>query len=626
MTRAYEWALRSANIQTWFTCDKVGDCLHTEIRNFGKRVPTLLTQPNSDLYNSSVTSPARACSSRAPWRSRRGCGYASSTQTPRCCPPRSRSSRCASLSRYTTGQTSRFTSRVGTQFVSDDFLTHASPPQWIVTATVFKRARGEIFTDVGGKNKFVDGTLAVGDDGTVCVRCAGSHEDDVYDVRFRVRGPGEEIVEAGESNLDDDPGNAELSQVSCTCPAAKNVPRAGYAQFGQRQTEGVSQKTQPKGTCKHVVGLLLWRVRMLAAASDPNPNPSWDGGEGRDETTMSNGNANGAGRIGVVASSAAGAAGAAAGTVGGASTNGDAANTTVAARESAPAPPRAAVPSGPKKRRLPPSLVDAAAAAVVEVAKKRKTTTATARVTAHTPPAKPNPKPTPAAAVVVKREPGTAVAPAPAVPVVTPPPGPLPSDAGIIGKVQTVSDDALLAAAERACAPAGVAARTPPRPKPISAAPSAASRGPAAPPPVVVPPVVPPPAAVVPPAPPVVPKTKPFPVVDDLFASFLPVAFGAKTAKPARVTAHTPATKPAVLKTPASAAIAAAPSPGAVPPSVAAPPARVTAHTPAAPSAVVTADPAVVTCPLPAPAGKEKSPDPGPKKMSFAEMMASGGL
>ena len=256
---------------------------------------------------------------------------------------------------------------MGTQFVSDDFLTHASPPQWIVTATLFKRARGEIFTDVGGKNKFVDGTLAVGDDGTVCVRCAGSHEDDVYDVRFRVRGPGEEIVEAGESNLDDDPGNAELSQVSCTCPAAKNVSRAGYAQFGQRQTEGVSQKTQPKGTCKHVVGLLLWRVRMLAAASDPNPNPSWDGGEGRDETTMSNGNANGAGRIGVVASSAAGAAGAAAGTVGGASTNGDAANTTVAARESAPAPPRAAVPSGPKKRRLPPSLVDAAAAAVVEV-------------------------------------------------------------------------------------------------------------------------------------------------------------------------------------------------------------------------------------------------------------------
>tara|TARA_B110000977_G_scaffold183434_2_gene246076 strand:+ start:37540 stop:39420 length:1881 start_codon:yes stop_codon:yes gene_type:complete len=474
---------------------------------------------------------------------------------------------------------------------------HNAPhAQWIVIATVFKRAQVEI----DAKKKILEHSLTVGDDGTVCGRCAGSSAE-VYDVKFRIRGPNNEALVTDEIE-------PPVVDVACTCPAAKGATGSagGNRSFCARAT-AENKKTQPRGACKHVVGLLLWRARILAAASDPDPSEG--GGGAVQGAKQTNGNVGG-GEGAIVSGSSGGGV-----TAGNSNTAGTSAAAGTSTTASTPSPPVAAPYNNPgtggKKRRVPGSLVQSAAAAA-EAVKRRKTTvvtvakTVTAKTVTAKQPTAPKPKKPPVAAL--KREPGLPPA-APAGPVISR------ADREIIGKVHTIDDAALVAAAERAmgvsnggdgaapAAPARAPVRASTRTE-TSTCPAATGAGPSSAGgavPEIRNNVVTPGRSDTTTAKQSVPANKPAPPVDDLFASFLPAEF--KMPAPA-----------AGSNTPATAPIAA---PAAVPAPVvhSAPPAVATVSTPVA-------DPLDV---FPAPVAAE-TPNEGPKKMSFAELMASGGF
>ena len=162
---------------------------------------------------------------------------------------------------------------------------HRAPrTQWVVTETVFKRARDEI----DAKGKFDPSSLAVDDDGVITGTCAGSRPTDKYKVRVHVREP-------REDDDDDDGGAGErekerakgvevrvdgaprcVVEAECGCPASHNA-----GGFAQPDVPGQPpRRRQPKRSCKHSAGLLFWRMRQLTAETDPEEGTTTTGGGG----------------------------------------------------------------------------------------------------------------------------------------------------------------------------------------------------------------------------------------------------------------------------------------------------------------------------------------------------------
>ena len=479
---------------------------------------------------------------------------------------------------------------------------------------MFARASKEI----DAKRKFDPSSMRVEDDGAVVGTCAGSRPEDAYDVRVRVRGKdGSDKETDGADGAAEGEHEAPLVDVSCTCPAAKAQARGGAPpQFGARTA--APPKAQPPRSCKHSAALLLWRARTLAADVDPDAS--------RAETTA-------------------------------------ATRTTTTERPDerfdderpverekneaaslrAPPPPRpAAAPprSNAKRRRLPPSLAQSAAAAAEAAAKRArrpagesagggrggdgsvreraKTADEEKEKTKETSVAR-NPSATNAA---VKREPGLgrdatndaaraaddanghrrttngftvsssgASGASGRVSLVSL------ADREIVAKMQTIDDAALLAAARRAML--GESANERSSAADANAEPFAGSARIGAP--------SPPRSSRADPRPPPEAQMRAAPAMKDMFASFLPAAFKAPTAAPAPAPAAGDAslekTQPAGTARPVSIAK----------------PAAFTENAPSAGVAVSTG--AVGGAPAAEVEGKE-----GPKKMSFAELVASGGL
>ena len=454
---------------------------------------------------------------------------------------------------------------------------------------MFARASREI----DAKGKFDAGSTRVEEDGAIVGTCAGSNPGDSYDVRVRVLGKDETFAfAAGSAATADDggsvnpsnpskpvnpvnpmsPHDARLVDVSCTCPAARAQARGAdpAPRFGARSA--APPRAQPPRSCKHSTALLLWRARTLAAVADPDA--SSERPERQPERQPE--------------------------------------RRQPERHPERPAPddaaPRArAPPSRPaaaKRRRLPPSLARSAAAAAeaaAEARAKRAKTPATA-----------DPATTAAneeaPSVAVKREP-------------EPPPGAATDlgssrhDREIVAKVQTVGDAALLDAARRAARGAtgargddsraargggdeDVAAKkrdenvsfagggsdAPPSPLPgelSSGAPSPPQSAPA--------------RARSPPR----SQRSSAPAMKDMFASFLPAAFKAPTVSAAAAPPAGTGSIPAESRSAGTARPVSSAEPASVP--------------------AVSTD-AVGE----APAAEDTKG--GPKKMSFAELVASGGL
>jgi len=473
---------------------------------------------------------------------------------------------------------------------------------------VFARASKEI----DAKRKFDPSSMRVEDDGAVVGTCAGSRPEDAYDVRVRVRGKDGSDETDGANGAAEVEHEAPLVDVSCTCPAAKAQARGGAPpQFGARTA--APPKAQPPRSCKHSAALLLWRARTLAADVDPDASRAETTAATRTTTTER--------------------------------PDERPDDTRPAEREKneaaslrAPPPPRpAAAPprSNAKRRRLPPSLARSAAAAAEAAAKrarrpagesagggresdgsvreraknadeekaKTKKTTGFAR----------NPS---AARAAVKREPGLgrdATNDAAAISAddanghrrttngftvsssgASEASGSLVSlvslaDREIVAKVQTIDDAALLAAARRAML--GESANERSSAGNANAEPFVAGSASGAP--------SPPRSSRADPRPPPEAQMRAAPAMKDMFASFLPAAFKA----PAAGDASLEKTQPAGTARPVSIAK----------------PAAFTENAPSAGVAVSTG--AVGGAPAAEVEGKE-----GPKKMSFAELVASGGL
>ena len=470
---------------------------------------------------------------------------------------------------------------------------------------MFARASKEI----DAKRKFDATHTRVEEDGAIVGTCAGSNPGDAYDVRVRVRGKDEtsRVVNAQENQ---ETHEASLVEVSCTCPAARAQAFRGDAQetrFGARPAAPVSV-AQPPRSCKHSTALLLWRARTLAAVADPDASLLLKTGGGLEATDVSVDEARRETHERTATTR---------------ELSERPARSEAPARRSAP-PPRPAVPPA-KKRRLPPSLAQSAAAAAEAAAGRAK------RPAGDTPSredpedrvaavrerkGKGKEKETPeasrarggAAPVAVKREPGLGdAAPAPGT---TTSPGVSLSraDREVVAKAQTIGDAALLDAARRAMRGAARGAAEGAAEAPASRAARddalSAARG------------APEPRAPSPPReraailPPPLSQKGAAPAMKDMFASFLPAAFKAPTGAAASAPASAPA--------PAPAGDSSLENTGTARPVWIAEPAVLPAVAPSAGGAVSTG------------AGGEapavEGAKGGPKKMSFAELMASGGL
>ena len=453
---------------------------------------------------------------------------------------------------------------------------------------MFARASKEI----DAKGKFDAGSTRVEEDGAIVGTCAGSDPGDSYDVRVRVRGKEETTTDVGGSVT---PHDARLVDVSCTCPAARALARGGAPAppFGARTAE--PPRAQPPRSCKHSTALLLWRARTLAAVADPHDvsiGPVAKRAPLANDARTRHAERTVPERPGRRAEPPAPAP----------------------ERRSANAPPR---PVAAKKRRLPPSLVQSASAAAEAAAKRARTPAASGvacavggsavvreRAEATATNAAPSACRASAAPVLVKREPGPRPGPTP-VPLDAPLSR---ADREIVAKVQTVSDAALLDAARRAMRGAESASGTTqaatarraardaflaesgsdarePFSEDASAAPSP-RREPDA-------------------SQPTRSQMRSAPAMKDVFASFLPASFKASTsAAPAAAGGGSSLeeTRSAGMARPVSTAK--------------------TASSPAvARSTDGTVSPAAVGR---APADEDAKG--GPRKMSFAELVASGGL
>lgn len=492
---------------------------------------------------------------------------------------------------------------------------------------MFARASKEI----DAKRKFDATHTRVEEDGAIVGTCAGSNPGDAYDVRVRVRGKDDLTSRSSSRHTRDDAVNSVnsgcsvehaqenqetheaplLVEVSCTCPAARARAFRGDAQeihprFGARPAAPVSV-AQPPRSCKHSTALLLWRARTLAAEADPDAATDVSVDEARGETHENE-------------------------------------RTTTRELSERPAPrsappPRPAVPPAKKKRRLPPSLAQSAAAAAEAAAGRAKRPAGDSssredpedRVAAvRERKGKGKEKETPAsrarggaAPVAVKREPGLGDAAAAGdAGENAPAPGTTTKHSGVslsradrevVAKAQTIGDAALLDAARRAMrgAARGAAEGAAEAPASRAARDDALSAARGAPEPLRAPS---PPrdltAAILPP-----PRSQKgtAPAMKDMFASFLPAAFKAPTGAAASAPASAPAPAPA-----GDSSLENTLRAGTARPVWIAEPAVVPAVAPSAGGAVSTG------------AGGEapavEGAKGGPKKMSFAELMASGGL
>lgn len=492
---------------------------------------------------------------------------------------------------------------------------------------MFARASKEI----DAKRKFDATHTRVEEDGAIVGTCAGSNPGDAYDVRVRVRGKDDLTSRSSSRHTRDDAVNSVnsgcsvehaqenqetheaplLVEVSCTCPAARARAFRGDAQeihprFGARPAAPVSV-AQPPRSCKHSTALLLWRARTLAAEADPDAATDVSVDEARGETHENE-------------------------------------RTTTRELSERPAPrsappPRPAVPPAKKKRRLPPSLAQSAAAAAEAAAGRAKRPAGDSssredpedRVAAvRERKGKGKEKETPEASrareviaapkkVAVKREPGLGDAAAAGDAGTTTSPAPAPgtttkhsgvslsrADREVVAKAQTIGDAALLDAARRAMrgAARGAAEGAAEAPASRAARDDALSAARGAPEPRAPSPpreraaILPPPRS----------QKGAAPAMKDMFASFLPAAFKAPTG--AAASAPAPAPAPA-----GDSSLENTLRAGAV---WIAEPAVLPAVAPSAGGAVSTG------------AGGEapavEGAKGGPKKMSFAELMASGGL
>jgi len=470
---------------------------------------------------------------------------------------------------------------------------------------VFARASKEI----DAKRKFDPSSMRVEDDGAVVGTCAGSRPEDAYDVRVRVRGKDGSDETDGANGAAEVEHEAPLVDVSCTCPAAKAQARGGAPpQFGARTA--APPKAQPPRSCKHSAALLLWRARTLAADVDPDASRAETTAATRTTTTERPDE-----RLDDERPAER--------------------EKNEAASLRAPPPPRpAAAPprSNAKRRRLPPSLAQSAAAAAEAAAKRArrpagesagggrggdgsvreraKNADEEKAKTKKTSVAR-NPS---AARAAVKREPGLgrdatndaaraaddanghrrttngftvsslgASEASGRVSLVSL------ADREIVAKVQTIDDAALLVAARRAML--GESANERSSAGNANAEPFVAGSASGAP--------SPPRSSRADPRPPPEAQMRAAPAMKDMFASFLPAAFKA----PAAGDASLEKTQPAGTARPVSIAK----------------PAAFTENAPSAGVAVSTG--AVGGAPAAEVEGKE-----GPKKMSFAELVASGGL
>ena len=483
---------------------------------------------------------------------------------------------------------------------------------------MFARASKEI----DAKRKFDPSSMRVEDDGAVVGTCAGSNPGDAYDVRVRVRGKDASDETEKTDGAAEVEHEAPLVDVSCTCPAAKAQARGGAPppQFGARTA--APPKAQPPRSCKHSAALLLWRARTLAADVDPDASLS------RAETTAERPDE----RLNDDDSHPEGER-----------------EKNEAASLRAPPPPRpAAAPprynAEKKRRRLPPSLAQSAAAAAEAAAKRAarpagetlaggvgdgsvrekkraKDADEDEEKTKRTSVAR---EKNPSAATkraAVKREPGlgsdaagaaddangrgrttnglrvssSGVSGASGASLVSL------ADREIVAKVQTIDDDALLAAARRAML--GESANEPSSAANASAEPFAGSASGAP---------SPPRSSRADPRPPPGADVRAAPAMKDMFASFLPAAFKAPATAPAP-------SAPAPVPAAGDASLGKTQTAGTAPPVSIAKPAAFTETAPSAGVAVSTG--AVGGAPAAEVERKE-----GPKKMSFAELVASGGL
>ena len=466
---------------------------------------------------------------------------------------------------------------------------HRAPrTQWVVTETVFKRARDEI----DAKGKFDPSSLAVDDDGVITGTCAGSRPTDKYKVRVHVREP-------REDDDDDDGGAGErekerakgvevrvdgaprcVVEAECGCPASHNA-----GGFAQPDVPGQPpRRRQPKRSCKHSAGLLFWRMRQLTAETDPEEGTTTTGGGG------GGGGGDGGGDRAADAAAVRASVGAAA----------------VTAPPSAPRPPRP-VPPGGKKRRVPSALLQAAAAAEEQdVAKRAKAAkkagakspaAAAEKVTAAAAPRGQGVRLRRAAAVNIKTEPGLEEddddgggggGGGGAGPTTT-------TGGDVVDKVKRITDARLLAAAMR------VLEGDRPREDEVAdgVAPVGAEDGDVGGESVVAP------AATVAPVKPPAPAEAPA-GLDDLFSSFLPAAFRADGGSQSTAGTAAPA--------PAAAEVQPRPAPAPEPPSSA----EETEGTEKPPPTTTTTDSE--------PPSQGEQGATGRKKMSFAEMMAGAGL
>ena len=499
---------------------------------------------------------------------------------------------------------------------------------------MFARASKEI----DAKRKFDATHTRVEEDGAIVGTCAGSNPGDAYDVRVRVRGKKKDEIIARSSRRRDDAANSDdircsvvntqenqetheeaplLVEVSCTCPAARAQAFRGDARetrFGARPA--APPRAQPPRSCKHSTALLLWRARTLAAVADPDASLLETGG-GLETTDVSVDEARRETHERTTTTRELSERPA----------------RSAPARRSAP-PPRPAVPPA-KKRRLPPSLAQsAAAAAEAERAGRFKRPSRPSREdpAAVRERGKGNgEKETPAsrapssgaAPVAVKREPGLGDAAAagdagenaPAPGTKTSPGISLSRDhlREVVAKAQTIGDAALLDAARRAMrgdaegaaegaaeASASRAARddalSAARGAPEPRAPSPQSQKSAA--------IFPPPQS----------QKSAAPAMKDMFASLLPAAFKAPTG----AAANAPAPAPAGDSSLGDSSLENTRPAGTARPVSIAEPAVLPAVAPSAGGAVSTG--AVGEAPA------AEGAKGGPKKMSFAELMASGGL
>ena len=467
---------------------------------------------------------------------------------------------------------------------------------------MFARASKEI----DAKRKFDATRTRVEEDGAIVGTCAGSNPGDAYDVRVRVRGKDEKDekdetsrssrrrdADATDDAQEETHEAASLVEVSCTCPAARTQAFRGDAQetrFGARAV--APPRAQPPRSCKHSTALLLWRARTLAAVADPElevdePTDPCVVDEARRETNE---------------------------------------RTTIPNVTERPAREVRKVPPA-KRRRLPPSLAQSAAAAAEAAAgrAKRPTGDTPSREDPEDPAAvrergKGKEKETPAprarggaAPVAVKREPGSEARRRGTRAETTTSPGVSVARRPRSRRQGDVGDAALLDAARRAMrgAASGATSRAAEAPASRAARDDALSAARGAPEPRAPSPQSQKSAAIFPP-----PQSQKSaaPAMKDMFASLLPAAFKAPTG----AAANAPAPAPAGDSSLGDSSLENTRPAGTARPVSIAEPAVLPAVAPSAGGAVSTG--AVGEAPA------AEGAKGGPKKMSFAELMASGGL